>query len=50
MGIFHINCHTAQLLVGKHIDVSSLYLERVYSLRPLCSRMAVNVPIQPRSR
>ena len=26
------------------------YLERVYSLRPLWSRIAVNVPIQPRSR
>ena len=25
------------------------YLERVYSLRPLCSRIAVNVPIQPRN-
>jgi len=41
--------HTALLPVGKRHCCSS-YLERVYSLRPLCSRIAVNVPIQPRSR
>ena len=43
---FHtIKCTCTHLCLQQ----SNSYLERVYSLRPLCSRIAVNVPIQPRS-